>query len=210
MIYKKIDNQCSKSIVENSKYLDEKLKDSKKALLLHNVKIHHQGEEITIDHILISRMGIEILKSKSFENQEILIGGDNALIIDNGDYSNPIETVEKEKIILENFLKKNLPFSSNSFWFMEKKIGIEATVIFSTDSHIVNEKLPNGFDRVEDYLSHREEKIAKVSSGVAAFKVLANMLSAKSIKDIASLLSGEQNKALYSNEDIEAEELIAS
>ncbi len=209
MIYKKIDNKCSKSVVENSKYLDEKLQNSKKALLLHNVTIHHQGEEVTIDHILISRMGIEILKSKNFENQEILIGGDNALIIDSRHYSNPLETVNKEKIILENFLKENLPFTSNNFWFMEKKIAIEATVIFSTGSHIVNEKLPNGFDRVEDYLNNREKRISKVSR-INAFKVLANMLSAQSINDIASLLSSNAKKSLYSNKDIEAEELVAS
>ena len=209
MIYKKIDNRCAKSVIENSKYLDKKLKDSKKALLLHNVNIQYKGEDITIDHILISRMGIEILKSKGFENQEILIGGDNALIIDNGHYSNPMEKVEEEKIVLENFLKENLPFNSNNFWFMEKKIGIKATVIFSPNSHIINEKLPNGFDRVEDYLSNREKRISKVSR-MEAFKVLANMLSAKSIKEIASLLSDESRESRYSNESIETEELIAS
>ena len=209
MIYKKLNNKCSKSVVENSEYLDKKLKDSKKALLLHNVNIQHNGEEITIDHVLISRMGVEILKSKGFENQEIFIGGDNALIIDNGHYSNPLEKVEEEREILESFLREKLPSTSNNLWFMEKKIEVKATVIFSPNSHIVNEKLPDGFDRVESYLSNREKRIAKVGN-VKAFKVLANMLNAKTIKEIASLLSNNAKDNQYSNENIESEELIAS
>ena len=209
MIYKKIDNKCSKSVVENSKYLDKNVHNSKNALLLHNVKIEYKGERVTIDHILISRMGIEILKSKNFGNQEIAIGGDSALIIDTRHYSNPLEKIEKERSILESFLKDKLPLPSNKYWFIESKINIDITVIFGVNSNIVNEKLPIGFDRVENYLSNREKKISKINR-LTAFKLLANMLSAETIKEIASLLSKKEVKTIYSNKEIENEELIAS
>ena len=209
MIYKKIDSKCSQSVIENSKYLDKKLKDSKNALLLHNVNIEYQGESVTIDHVLISRMGIEILKSKKFENQEISIGGDSALIIDSQHYSNPLEKIKKERTILENVLKDKFLFTSNRYWFIESDIKIEATVVFGEKSNIVNEKLPIGFDRIEDYLSHREQNISKINK-INAFKVLANMLSAKTIKDIASHLSREDTIVVSNNETIENEGLIAS
>jgi len=209
MIYKKIDNKCTKAVVDNSKYLDMKLENSKNALILHNVNIEHRGENVTIDHILISRMGIEILKSKNFENREIDIGGDSALIIDNQHYSNPLEIIKKEKAILESFLEEKLTFSSNKYWFVDSRIRIDATVVFGAGSNIINEKLPIGFDRIEDYLSHREERISKMSK-LNAFKVLASMLSAKMIKEIASLLSVYSIETVYSNEDIDSKELIAS
>ena len=209
MIYKKIDNKCSKSVVENSKYLDKNLQNSKNALLLHNVKIEHEGERVTIDHILISRMGIEILKSKNFGNQEIAIGGDSALIIDTRHYSNPLEKIKKERNILESFLEENLPLPSNKYWFIESKIKIDITVIFGVNSNILNEKLPMGFDRVENYFFNREKKISKINR-LTAFKLLANMLNAKTIKDIATLLSKEEIKTIYSHKKIENEELIAS
>lgn len=82
-------------------------------------------------------------------------------------------------------------------------------MVFGAGSNIVNEKLPIGFDRIEDYLSHREEKISKMSK-LNAFKVLASMLSAKMIKEIASLLSVYSIETVYSNEDIDSKELIAS
>ena len=206
MIYKKVDNSSSKSVVKNAKYLDRKLKNSKNALLLHSVSLEHNGESIIIDHLLISRMGIEILKSKNFDNQEILIGGDSALIIDSRQYSNPLERVEREKKILENFLADKLTLGSNNFWFIDSKINIEATVVFSKDSHIINDKLPAGFDIVDNYLSHREEKISKMNR-VEAFKVLVNMLSADTIQEIALLLSSKRE---YSNDTIQSEELVAS
>ena len=209
MIYKKIDNKCTKSVVENSKYLDRKLKDSKNALLFHNITIEHNGEKVTIDHLLISRMGIEILKSKNFGNQEISIGGDSALIIDSQHYSNPLEKVEREKEVLQRFLEEKLVSTSKKYWFIESKIGIDTTVVFGENSNIINEKLPIGFDRIEDYFPHREEKISKMNK-LNAFKVLANMLSANTIKEIASLLSMENITTVYSNENIEREELIAS
>jgi len=43
MIYKRIDNKCTKPVVDNSKYLDMKLENSKNALILHNVNIEHRG-----------------------------------------------------------------------------------------------------------------------------------------------------------------------
>jgi hypothetical protein len=210
MIYKKIDSKCKNSVLENSKYLDEKLKDSKKALILHNVSIEYEGESVIIDHVLISRMGIEILKSKSFANQEISIGGDSALILDNRHYSNPLEKLLEEKKVLEGFLKENLTPASNRYWFVESRIHIEATVVFCVNSNVVNEKLPIGFDNIEEYLTHREEKISKVSSSLNTFKLLANMLNVKRIKEIASLLSLEKRISVYDNEEIESEVLIAS
>jgi hypothetical protein len=211
MIYKKIDSKCRKSVVENSKYLDEKLKNSKNALLLHNVNIEYQGESVTIDHVLISRMGIEILKSKNFNNEEISIGGDSALIIDSRHYSNPLEKLLREKTILEQFLEEKLTLTTNKYWFVESKIRIEATVLFGVNSNIINEKLPTGFDRIEEYLAHREEKISKVSS-INAFKLLVNMLNAEVIQEIASLLSVKKTISVYDNERLKNEnlELIAS
>ncbi len=217
MIYKKIDNKCRKSVVENSKYLDEKLKNSKNALILHNVNIEYQGESVTIDHVLISRMGIEILKSKNFNNEEISIGGDSALIIDSRHYSNPLEKLLKEKTILEQFLEEKLTLTTNKYWFIESKINIEATVLFGANSNIVNEKLPMGFDRIEEYLIHREEKISKIGN-INAFKLLVNMLNAEVIQEIASLLSVRKTVSVYDNEHLKNEnnensenlELIAS
>ena len=217
MIYKKIDNKCRKSVVENSKYLDEKLKNSKNALILHNVNIEHQGESVTIDHVLISRMGIEILKSKNFNNEEISIGGDSALIIDSRHYSNPLEKLLKEKTILEQFLEDKLTLTTNKYWFIESKINIEATVLFGANSNIINEKLPKGFDRIEEYMAHREKKISKVGN-INAFKLLVNMLNAEVIQEIASLLSVRKTVSVYDNEHLENEnnensknlELVAS
>ena len=217
MIYKKIDNKCRKSVVENSKYLDEKLKNSKNALILHNVNIEYQGESVTIDHVLISRMGIEILKSKNFNNEEISIGGDSALIIDSRHYSNPLEKLLKEKTILEQFLEEKLTLTTNKYWFIESKINIEATVLFGANSNIVNEKLPKGFDRIEEYMANREKKISKVGN-INAFKLLINMLNAEVIQEIASLLSVRKTVSVYDNEHLENEnnknsknlELVAS
>ncbi len=214
MIYKKIDSKCRKSVVENSKYLDKKLKNSKNALLLHNVNIEYQGESVTIDHVLISRMGIEILKSKNFNNEEILIGGDNALIIDSRHYSNPLEKLLKEKIILEQFLEEKLTLTINKYWFVQSKIHIETTVLFGVNSNIINEKLPMGFDKIEEYIAHREEKISKVGN-LNAFKLLLNMLNAEMIQEIASLLSVRKTVSVYDNEHLKNEnsknlELIAS
>lgn len=210
MIYKKIDDKSTQVVKDNSIYLDRKLKNSKNALILHNVTIEHKEERVTIDHIIISRMGIEVLKSKGFGDREILIGGDNSLIIDNRHYSNPLEKIKEERRVLEGFLEENFTSFFNKYWFIDSKIKIDVTVVFELNSHIVNEKLPKGFDRIENYLFHREEKISKIKR-LDAFKILANMLNAKNIKDIASLLSQESMENTTHNGITEREEeLLAS
>ena len=83
---------------ENSYLIDFYLKDSKNTIVLHDLRLDHDGLTAQIDHLLINRLEILILESKSFKGY-LEIKKDNSLEVSyNGkitSYPNPLEQAKR-------------------------------------------------------------------------------------------------------------------
>ncbi|MGM0609028.1 MAG: nuclease-related domain-containing protein, partial [Candidatus Muiribacteriota bacterium] len=52
---------------DNAYYLDHEYKNRDDAILIHDLRIKHKDRTAQIDHLIISRVGIYLMESKSFK-----------------------------------------------------------------------------------------------------------------------------------------------
>ena len=180
---------------ENSYHLDFHLGESKNHILLHNIRLEHNDRIAQIDHILINRMGITLLESKSFKG--ILdIKEDGALSIDYGKYTktlpNPIEQNNRHAIVLESLINDlfDLPLNVKTLGGLK----FYTKVLINPKTSIKNKKLPDGFERADRYATSRLEEIDKMNP-LTILKIAATMLSIDTAKELANFLI-ENNKPL--------------
>jgi len=172
---------------DNAYYLDFGFRDSLRNILLHDIRIEHNGKVAQIDHIIINRLGIEILESKSFKGT-LTIKKDGSLDVKYGKeiktFPNPIEQNRRHAEVLANFIKENIELPTNL-----KLLGIQisSTVLINPKTTISNSTLPEGFDRADSFRTHWDEKVDKMST-IKVFKTLGSFLSMDKVKEIATLL----------------------
>jgi len=172
---------------DNAYYLDFGFKDNPRSILLHDIRIEHNGKVAQIDHIIINRLGIEILESKSFKGI-LTIKKDGSLEVKYGQdiktFPNPIEQNRRHVEVLANFIKENIELPTN---LKLLGISISSTVLINPKTTITNSTLPEGFDRADSFITHRKETVDKMST-LKVFKKLGSSMSIDKVREIANLL----------------------
>ncbi|NEW61663.1 NERD domain-containing protein, partial [Sulfurovum sp. bin170] len=181
---------------DNAYYLDFRFKDNPRNILLHDIRIEHNGKTAQIDHIIINRLGIEVLESKSFTGT-LSIKGDGSLNVKYGQktqtFPNPIEQNKRHAEILANFIKENMELPANI-----KLLGIpiSSTVLINPKTTMGNDTLPKGFDRADSFSTHWNESVDKMST-LTVFKTLGSIMSFDKVKKIADLLLNNHNPRAF-------------
>jgi len=173
---------------QNAYYIDFYLNDSKNLVVLHDIRIEHNGQTAQIDHILISRFGIELLESKSFTG-ETTINNDLSISVKyngkNKSFENPIEQSKRHAKILDEFIAKNFNLGKRVEIF--GGFPIDNIVLFNPKTTITNKKLPQGFFRADSYISKRLEKIDNLNA-LDIIKFATKMVKIDTVKKIANFL----------------------
>jgi len=173
---------------QNAYYIDFYLKDSENIIVLHDIRIEHNGETAQIDHMLIYRFGIELLESKSFTG-ETTINSDNSISVTyNGkikSFENPLEQSKRHAKLLSDFISKHFDLGKR----IELLGGfpIENIVLMNPKTTITNKILPEGFFRADSYISKRLEKIDNMNA-LEVVKFASKMITIDTVKKIANLL----------------------
>ena len=173
---------------ENAYYLNFEFEKSKHLILLHDVRLEHEGRTAQFDHLLISRFGIELLETKS-STGEMTISEDGSINLKNGKYTNtfpnPLEQSRRHGVVLRDFI--------DSKDLLSKRIdifgGIEITskVLINPKTTLTNKTLPDGFERADSFVSKRRKEI----DNLGILKVLSTVSKGYSIdkaKEIAQML----------------------
>jgi len=173
---------------ENAYYLNFEFEKSKHLILLHDIRLEHDGRTAQFDHLLISRFGIELLETKS-SNSEMTINEDGSINLKNGKYTNtypnPLEQSRRHGVVLRDFIDSKVLLSKRIDIFG----GIEITskVLINPKTTLINKTLPDGFERADSFVSKRRKEI----DGLGIFKVLSTFSKGYSIdkaKEIAQIL----------------------
>ncbi len=172
---------------DNAYYLDFGFKENKHNILLHDIRIEHNGQVAQIDHIIVNRFGIEILESKSFSGI-LTIKGDGSLQVTYGKniktFPNPIEQNNRHVAVLKKFLKENLDLSANQRLF---GIPVSSIVLINPKTTISNHTLPKGFARADSFKTQRIENIDKMGT-IEVFKSLGGVMNFKRVEEITNFL----------------------
>lgn len=181
---------------DNAYYLNFAFKDNPHHVLLHDIRIEHEGKVAQIDHIIINRYGIEILESKSFTG-ELTIKGDGSLNVTYGKktqtFPNPIEQNNRHAQILSDFIKANMELASNHKLF---GIPISSTVLINPKTTLSNDTLPKGFERADSFSTNRNKSIDNMST-IEVFKTLGTIMKIDRVKEIASFLVQQHKPKSY-------------
>ena len=180
---------------ENAYYLNFEFNKSKNVILLHDLRLEHNGKTAQIDHLLISRFGIELLETKS--SQGIMtINDDGSMTLVNGKYTNtypnPLEQSKRHASVLKDFISDSELLSKRIGIF--GGIDITSKVLIHPKTNITNKELPNNFERGDSFISNRNKKID--STGIfKSISMLAKAYDIDTAKEIAQLLV-ESHKAI--------------
>jgi len=169
---KKLIAQDLKSLVngyqsekENAYYLDFHFESRDRLVLLHDIRIEHNGRTAQFDHILIAPLGITILESKSF-NGELTIKNDNSLVVKYGKYTktfpNPIEQNIRHEKVLYDFIHDTLEIPAR--FKLMGGIPIDNKVLIHPNTTVTNSKLPEGFERSDAFATKRNKDIDKMGA----------------------------------------------
>lgn len=174
---------------ENAYYLDFEFEKSQNILVLHDVRLEHDGRTAQFDHILISRIGIELLETKSSKGI-MTINTDGSLTLKNTKYTNtypnPLEQSKRHATVLREFIDDNELLSKRIGIFG----GIEITskILIHPKTNLTNKKLPDGFDRADSFATKRSKEIDDI--GVfKAIKLASKAYNIDKAKEIAKLLT---------------------
>jgi hypothetical protein len=173
---------------QNAYYIDFYLKDNNNLLVLHDIRIEHNGRSAQIDHILISRFGIELLESKSFKG-ELTINEDGSLKVSNSNkvqaYPNPLEQSRRHAKVVEELVKDKANLGKRVD--LLGGIEVDSRVLINPNTPITNKNLPEHFVRADAFLSERNKEIDKIGI-FKSFKLVSKMISIDTVKEIAQLL----------------------
>lgn len=173
---------------QNAYYIDFYLSNSKNLIVLHDVRLEHNGRTAQIDHMLISRLGIELLESKSFKGQ-LTINEDESLEVNyNGtltSFPNPMEQSKRHADVLKKFIQDNLDLGKRID--ILGGFNIKNIVLIHPETTITNKKLPENFYRADTYISKRAEEVDKISF-IGAIKLLSKMIDIDTAKEVATFI----------------------
>lgn len=200
---------------ENAYYLDFAFEKSKNVLLLHDIRLEHNGKVAQFDHILISRLGIELLETKSAKGT-MTINDDGSLTLKNGNYANtypnPLEQSKRHALVLREFIDTHELLSKRVDMF--GGIEISNKVLIHPKTNITNKKLPDGFERGDSFASNRNKDTENINF-FKAISLLSKAYDIEKAKEIAELLIASHTpvefdytkKFKLKKEDVETENL---
>ncbi len=181
---------------DNAYYLDFSFKDSPRNILLHDIRIEHNGQVAQIDHIIVNRLGIEVLESKSFTGK-LTIKGDGSLDVEYGKkvqtFPNPIEQNNRHAKILSEFLKENMELPKNLKLF---GVAISSSVLINPKTTLSNDILPKGFLRADSFTTDWDSRVDKMGT-IALFKTIGTTMSLDRAKEIANFLVKHHSPKSY-------------
>lgn len=173
---------------DNAYYLDYYFEKSKNVILLHDIRLEYNGRVAQFDHIVLNRLGIEILESKNF-NGKLTIKDDGSLSVHYGTYTktfpNPVEQNIRHIQFLKDFIANKFDTPSNT-----KLLGgvpISSKVLINPKTTITNKKLPNGYERADSFCSMREKETDSISF-FSAVKLLSSFMQMDKVKELAELI----------------------
>ena len=173
---------------ENAYYLNFEFEDSKNIIVLHDLRLKHQGYTAQIDHILISRSWITLLESKSFTGK-LTIKNDGSLHVQYPKnfktFPNPVEQNERHKKIIESLIDTYFDLPSNI-----KMLGgleFQTKVLINPQTTLVNKELPDGFARADSYVTQRRKEIDKIGA-FEAIKLVSKTMTFDKAKELAQFL----------------------
>jgi hypothetical protein len=173
---------------ENAYYLDFHLGDSKNHILLHDIRLSYRGRTAQIDHLLINRMGITLLESKSFTG-ELFIKKDGSLLVkyktNTQTFPNPIEQNERHKLVLAELINDNFDLPINTE--IGGGINIFTKVLINPKTTLKNNKLPDGYERADSFVTALLEEISQMGV-LTILKTAATMLKIKKVKELAEFI----------------------
>lgn len=156
---------------ENAYYLNFHFEDRKRTILLHDIRLEHDGRTAQFDHILIAPIGITLLESKSFKGK-LTIGDDNSLNVNYGKYiktfPNPIEQNNRHEKVLKGFIGDKIELSTR--FKLMGGIPIANVVIIYPNTTITNKKLPNGFERSDAFATQWNKNIDDMGATTVLLK----------------------------------------
>jgi Nuclease-related domain/Topoisomerase DNA binding C4 zinc finger len=174
---------------QNAYYIDFYLEDSKNVMVLHDIRIEHNGKSAQIDHILITRLGIELLESKSFVG-ELTINSDNSMGVKYkgkvNSFENPLEQSRRHAKLLKDYIDEYFDLGKRI-----KLLGgfpIDNIVLISPKTTITNKTLPDKFFRADSYIDARNKEIDNMGV-VSAFKQAGTMIMIDTVKMLAKFIS---------------------
>lgn len=173
---------------DNAYLLDFELKDSKNIVVLHDVRIEHNDRVAQIDHILISRLEVIVLESKSFSGN-LTIKEDGSLLVVYGKnkttYPNPIEQVRRHVKVLQNLINDKFNLQTNTKLF--GGLTFDLKVLINPKTTITNRKLPNGFERADSYLTKRGKDIDNMST-IKVLSMAPKIMTIDKVKELGEFL----------------------
>ncbi len=184
---KRIENGY-KSEKENAYYLDFEFENSKNIIVLHDIRIEHKGRTAQIDHILISRVEVSILESKSFSG-ELTIKDDGSLLVNYGrtteTFPNPIEQNNRHMKVLEELINDKFNLQANTKLF--GGISFISKILINPKTTLRNKKLPEGFERADSFATKRSKEIDKMNP-MKVLGLASKMMTIDKAKELAKFL----------------------
>ena len=173
---------------DNAYYIDFEFRDSKNIIVLHDIRIEHNGRTAQIDHILISRIEVTVLESKSFD-EELTIKDDGSLFVKykNNDktFPNPIEQNNRHLKVLKALINDKFELQANTKLF--GGISFSSKILINPNTTISNKKLPEGFERADSYITKRKQEIDNIK-GLKVLKLASKMMSINKVEELANFL----------------------
>jgi len=176
-----------KSEKDNAYYLNFNF-DSDDYILLHDIRIEHNGKTAQIDHILITIKEVVVLESKSFKGT-LTINKDGSLTVDYKKFKktlpNPVEQNRRHAKLLKEFLedKIDLPFRFK----VSGGIPISSKVLIHPNTTLTNQTLPEGFARSDSFFTQRRKELDKLN-GIEVVTALIKILNKDLREEIANKL----------------------
>jgi hypothetical protein len=173
---------------DNAYLLDFGLKDSKNIVVLHDIRIEYNDTVAQIDHILISRLEVTVLESKSFSGN-LTIKDDGSLLVTYGKnkttYPNPIEQNRRHVQVLQNLINDKFNLQANTKLF--GGLIFNTKVLINPKTTITNRKLPDGFERADSYLTKREKEIDNMSA-IKLLSMASKIMTIDKVKELGEFL----------------------
>jgi superfamily II DNA helicase RecQ len=172
---------------DNAYYLNFYLKDSENTIVLHDLRLEHNGLTAQIDHLLINRLEIVVLESKSFAGT-LEIKNDNSMEVSSSNghitsYPNPLEQCKRHTQLLKSLLRE-AGYEKNTFF---KNIPFKSYVLVNPKTVIKNKTLPTGFIKSDNFISFwRGNKDS--ANFIKSLNLVLGMKNRDSIKEIAEFL----------------------
>lgn len=173
---------------QNAYYINFYMEKSENIIVIHDIRLEHKGRSAQIDHMLISRGGIELIESKSFKGI-LTINEDGSLNVEYDDgiksFPNPLEQSKRHADVLKSFLEDTISFGKRVN--LLGGLNIDSTVLIHPSTPIKNTSLPKKFFRADTYISKRSEELDNLSF-LKAIRLIAKMINISTAKEIAKII----------------------